>query len=394
MKDKIILWTSVVLLASAMLILFFLPKDNFQYEGDAAGIGEISISDWPVFRGNNALTGVSNSDLPDTPLLLWKFKTAAEVKSSPVITGMQVFAASADHKVYCLDLRTGENIWEFTLAARTECPPLCYGGCIYLGDEDGNFYAIDAEAGTPRWQSKVDGKITGSANFAEIPGTKNAYIVFGAYDSMLHCLEAATGKEFWRFKTGSFINGTPAVYGGNAVFGGCDSDIRVLSVADGKEVGLVKAGSYLPSSPAVKAGSIFAGQFENRLLRVDINGMKIAWSYSPQDGGAFFSSPATDGKVVAVGARDGRLHCVRAEDGSPLWTFKARGNVDSSPVICGKKLVCGSDDGRLYIIDLVSGSMLWSYEVGAPIASSPAVSMGIVVVGSDDGCVYAFGEKR
>jgi len=78
-------------------------------------------------------------------------------------------------------------------------------------------------------------------------------------------------------------------------------------------------------------------------------------------------------------------------DGSLVWSFKAKGDIDSSPVICDDKVVFGSEDGRLYMVGLADGALVWSYDTGQPIISSPAVAAGLVVVGCDDGYVYAFG---
>ena len=94
---------------------------------------------------------------------------------------------------------------------------------------------------------------------------------------------------------------------------------------------------------------------------------------------------------MLVGGRDKRLHCLNRSDGRRVWSFAARGKVDSSPVVCGDKVAVGSDDGRLYLVSLNDGQLLWSYEIGQPIDSSPAVAGGKIVIGCNDGNVYCFG---
>jgi eukaryotic-like serine/threonine-protein kinase len=43
------------------------------------------IDSWPIFRGDQNLTGVSNTIIPDSPKLLWTFETGDNLKSSPVV---------------------------------------------------------------------------------------------------------------------------------------------------------------------------------------------------------------------------------------------------------------------------------------------------------------------
>src|SRR6267378_7470529 len=51
-------------------------------------------SEWPMFRGNPALTGVSEAKLDNSLTLLWTFKTEKSVKSSPAISANRVFIGS------------------------------------------------------------------------------------------------------------------------------------------------------------------------------------------------------------------------------------------------------------------------------------------------------------
>src|SRR2546426_1468249 len=77
-----------------------------------------AASNWPMFRGNPALTGVASGTLPDKLSLLWSFKTDGPVKSSAAIVGGRVFIGSGDSHVYALELGSGKKSW----AAKTGGP--------------------------------------------------------------------------------------------------------------------------------------------------------------------------------------------------------------------------------------------------------------------------------
>ena len=122
---------------------------------------------------------------------------------------------------------------------------------------------------------------------------------------------------------------------------------------------------------------------------VDLDTGKIDWTYRDRNF-PYFSSPAVAADRIVVGCRDKRVHCIQRLTGKPLWTFRARGKVDSSPVVCDGKVIVGSEDGRLYLIGLSDGRQIASYLVGGPLVTTPAVSDGYAIVGSKDGFVYAY----
>ena len=119
-------------------------------------------ADWPVFRGNPALTGVAAGPLPTNSALLWTFKTAGAVKSSAVIGGGKVFIGSNDGQIYAIDFATGREVWAFKAGSAVQAAPLLANNSVFAGTSDGIFYALDAASGQPLWKYTTDGKIVGS----------------------------------------------------------------------------------------------------------------------------------------------------------------------------------------------------------------------------------------
>ena len=377
----------------------------------------VDSGNWPMFHCTQNLAGRAEGALPDSLVLLWKFKTGGEVKSSPAtcppnvwrinlagkptIESGLVFAGSADANVYAIDLKSGRQVWAYKTGDAVEAAPCVLGDSVFIGSSDSFLYALDAKTGQLKWKYQTGGKIMGAVNWVPSPNGHTIWLLVGSYDNKLHCVDSATGKAVWTYETGSYVNGSPAVdngspavgLAGKVIFGGCDAKIHVVSVADGKMLTQIDTGSYIAGSAAIVGGRVYVGNYDNVLLCGDIASSKVLWKYT---GGtsAIFSSPAVSEGVVVFGCRDKRVHCVNSDNGKPVWTFQTSGEVDSSPAICGDKVVVGSNDGRLYMIRLSDGKQVWSYEVGQPITSSPAVAGGMVVVGSDDGFIYAFGPSR
>lgn len=350
---------------------------------------------WPIYRGDQMLSGFTRESLPERMRLLWTFKTEDAIRSSPVIGNGMVFFGSFDGKVYSLDVESGRKLWEFNTESSVEASPILLKDTIYVGSLSGILYSLDARSGKQRWTYETRNRIAGSANWTQLKREKEYMIFVGSYDNMLHCVDSKKGKKIWTFATQHFINGSPALYGADPealVFGGCDAQVHLVSVVDGAPLGQIDAGSYIAASVAVSGANAFCGNYTGRLISIDLSRRKIIWEYGADGYGApFFSSPAIDDERVVIGSRDGGIHCVDRKTGEKIWIYMTGGEVDSSPVICGDRVVAGSTDGRLYIIRLDDGAELWSYEIGAGITSSPAVAGGRVIIGADDGRVYAFG---
>ncbi|MHC4983095.1 MAG: outer membrane protein assembly factor BamB family protein [Planctomycetota bacterium] len=366
------------------------------FAGEPTGRPAAKPSEWRIFRGDAALTGTADGELPDKLAPRWQFKTAGAVKSSPVIAEGKVFVGSNDGNIYAIDLRRGTKAWSYKTEDAVEAPPCVVDGRVYVGSTDGNLYCLDTE-GKLLWKYRTGDRIFGSANYLrvkapDVEGGLSTRVIVGSYDNKLYCLRADKPERLWTYETEYWINGTPAVCAGNIVFGGCDEVIHVISAADGKRVRTIEVGSYIAASAALTGDEAYIGHFDGKLMRVDTSSGEIVWSYG--DGqSAFFSSPAIGADRIVVGCYDRNVHCVSRKDGKKLWTFATGGQVESSPVICGEKVAVGSYDGRLYVLSLSDGSKLWSYDVGGAIATSPAVAEGMIIVGCTDGYIYAFGPQ-
>jgi outer membrane protein assembly factor BamB len=355
----------------------------------------VCLADWPLFRGDPALTGFAAGSLPDKPELRWTFKGEGEIKSSPVVTSNRVYFGSSHGHLVCLGLGDGKKVWEFKAGDGIEAAPAVFGGMVYVGSARGVFYALDAASGRLKWQHDTEGQIAGSANWIAPRAGQSALVVFGSYDNKVYGLQATTGKVQWTVTTQNYINGTPSVDQEKVVFGGCDGLLHIVGARDGRDLGHVEVGSYIAGSAALDRSLAFFGHYGNQVLCVDIDRKSVIWTYGKADGGdPFFSSPALGPDRLVIGGRDSRLHCLDRKTGKALWTFKTRGDVDGSPVICGDKAVFGSKDGRVYLVKLADGTLVWDYEIGTPVLTSPAVTDGLVVVGADDGRVVVFGTKK
>jgi len=365
-------------LLKTLLLIVFLAVSTLAQEAPA--------SNWSQFRGNSSLTGVSQSNVPNSLKPIWTWEAGDSIESSAAIVGTTVFVGSQKGDLVALSLENGSVYWKFsTGAAIGESSPAYGNGVVYIGDLNGWLNALNAVDGQKLWAFKTNGEIKSS------PVVVGNQVLIGSYDENLYSLSARTGKLLWKFKTNGPVHSTPSIANGMAFIAGCDELFRAIRIEDGKEVFNVSSGAYTGASPALKDGSAFYGTFDNEVLSVNLAAKQITWRYEhPQRKFPFYSSAAVTSDRVVIGGRDKMIHGLTLQ-GKEVWTFMTRARVESSPAIAGGRVYVGSNDGRFYVLSLSDGSKLWEFDAGAPLSASPAIANGRIVIGSQDGRLYCFG---
>src|SRR6185295_10433800 len=99
---------------------------------------------WSQFRGNQSLTGVSQSNVPPSLKPLWTYEAGDSIESSAAIVGGTVFVGSQKGELVALNLANGSVYWKFpTGNAIGESSPAYSNGVVYIGDLGGWLNAIN-----------------------------------------------------------------------------------------------------------------------------------------------------------------------------------------------------------------------------------------------------------
>ena len=86
---------------------------------------------WPIFRGDQNLTGVSKTTLPASPKLIWTFQTVDNIKGAPVVADGKIVIGSTDGVVYCIDTN-GKLLWKYDTGNSIEAPALILNKTVYI----------------------------------------------------------------------------------------------------------------------------------------------------------------------------------------------------------------------------------------------------------------------
>lgn len=206
--------------------------------------------------------------------------------SSPayaVINGKgQAIFGGGDGWAYGLEPKTGEIIWKFDLnpkdskyilggkGTRNEIisTPVVWENKVYLavgqdpehGEGPGHFYAIDA---TKTGDVTESGKVWhfGDKDFNRTISTAAVAdgLVYNAdLSGFLYCLDALTGKPYWRYDTEAAIWGSPLVVDGKVMLGDEDGELVVLEHGkEMKEIATIDMKNSVYTTPVAANGILY-----------------------------------------------------------------------------------------------------------------------------------------
>ncbi len=144
--------------------------------------------------------------------------------------------------------------------------PVLYKNRVYVpigqdpehGEGLGSLVCIDATrsgditANGAIWQNKT------IMRSLSTPAIFNGLLFIGDFSGFLHCYDAETGKESWKYDTKSHIWGSPLVVDGRVYTGTEDGDVIMLDVAkEMKLISKIDMKSPMYASPVVANGTLF-----------------------------------------------------------------------------------------------------------------------------------------
>ncbi len=411
--------------------------------GQAPAGAPLTGPEWPAYKGNAGLTGLSSDDSIRPPFkLAWTYRLDGDASSDAgagvTVAGGKVFVNIHNTRsILALDARTGRFVWEYRdRAIGYMTVPTYADGRLYLWQRQGKKAALvvlDAATGKEMLQQPLGAEGIGRhrAGLAVLDG--KVFCSDGADEPAVRAFDAKTGRELWRIGLGKE-----------------DGTSTVCPVAAGGKVFV-----------ATRATHAFKKSVAGATVALDAATGKILWRRQ----GVFPRvSLVTDGQVVACGmhlSENDKFHLLDAATGATLWeaprrfhyspatltpdlvlikpygtsifaldrqTGKERwqfhGKTTSgccSPVVAGGYAYLGTGvvapgdlesiqafkhghekesprergvTGTLHAIDLKTGKSAWRFSTGNTICGEPALAYGRLYFAGRDGCVYCFVPAR
>jgi outer membrane protein assembly factor BamB len=175
----------------------------------------------------------------------------------------------------------------------------------------------------------------------------------GCRDSNLYALDAATGKEKWKFNNaGSWVITSPAVTEGKVIFATSDSSLfHVLDAETGKPIAKQQTKAFMFSSPTVAKGVVYQGVLNGTLEARDLATGDLLWDYRTEASLQNRSWVLTSDRRFNVPF----LFRPRGDNGeSQIVSIAAEmsfGSFFSTPLVADGTVYLGSTDGSLYALE-------------------------------------------
>lgn len=433
-------------------------------------VASCSMADWSAYLNGNDRAGFSPVELSPNLNLAWTYKSPAKPikawsgpRAEPIEghemkhrvnfdDAMQVviqngrvyFGSTVDHRLHCVDAKTGSPIWSFRTEGPIRLAPTLAHGNVYFGSDDGVVYCLTTD-GELNWKLRVgpeDDRLLSRGEMISRWPVRTGVLIdgdiayFGAgvfpHETVYLCaVNAVDGSVVWRNDTISEQNAgrndlSPQGYLlANEEFLYVPSG-RSLPVAVSKQTGEIvfqrthswrtTAGGVVGGTKALLGdGQVYAGGPHHFLAMNERNGdvgqswingrqMVLAGDFAYlMDGEKIFCVDRADHAAASqekqkwfLKAREHRQDKAKvAEAKAKMREYMGVGIVwqhesDFDDVlIASDNLVIGGGLNQVVALDRESGEKVWEAAVEGNVRGL-ALDEAVLTVSTDSGNVYAF----
>jgi len=325
---------------------------------------------------------------------------AYQLFSRAAVSGGRVYIGAADGTLSAIEASTGKVCWQAAVGDWIRARPFVHGSLVAVATLGGEVAAY-RDAGRQAvllWRKKI----TRHGVFSDLTGD-SAGVVAASNDLFLTALSWRDGSVEWRSRfvepadhreetalgdSPPQLMQAPVIVASGRVFAaGPDHIVRAIEAASGRQLWRFEASGRIAAAPTAHQGKVLVGSYtgDGSFAAVDILTGKPLWKRGL---GSVWASPEGHGGRVYVGTTDGTFFCLRAEDGSELWRRRFGGGIYSAPAVDEHAVYTGSWDGHYYALDRNDGHVLWAWSPpgwpyqagGRPDSGAPAVVGDKVIV--------------
>jgi polyvinyl alcohol dehydrogenase (cytochrome) len=340
---------------------------------------------------------------------LWTFMGPSTTSTPAVVDGV-VYLPGWDGKVYALKLDDGKQVWTAMLPDLIDSSPTVTATQVFVSDDNGGVHALERATGKLQWSQTVDAHaethLWSSPVFIPDAGLVVLGVASGeeqvagmttpTFRGSVVALEAATGKQRWKFETASAASGSGpgiAVWGTAAV----DTTRKAMYIGTGNNYAM-PIGEYADSMLAINYETgklIWAKQFTaNDIFTI----------YSPMGPDADIGSSANlfslDGKdYLGIGVKTGIFYALERDTGAIKWMTMISGGSSLGGVVSASAYANGmlfaasnekiSGPTATVALDAKDGHIVWRYSSPNVTYGGLAHANGIVFLGTTAGSIFA-----
>ncbi len=365
--------------------------------------------DWGMLGGGTEASGYRQTRVPPTLSRRWSYPSVPTVRrdaqlawSAPVAAyGLVAASASTtegETHLYAFDVLKGAPLWEPYPLPDPVYPerggPALADGNLFAATVEGTVLCLDALRGTRVWEAALPpgARVFGAVLPVTLGERKLLYVpaaLQGVANGVLYALDARTGNAAWAADLPGPPDVAPA-FANNRVFIHDDNgNLSALDALTGAVLWRALCGAGFDAAPVVTGNFVYSATAKGVALCHRCDTGALVWTLAVTNA-PFSGTPACDGTLLYLPAGDG-LHIVSVGAGKAVKRLPSQRPIRSAPVVSGNTLFYGSTDGNVYASEAGRGveAAYQTGGVGSQIIAAPALADDALFVTATNGALYA-----
>ncbi|KAF9814728.1 hypothetical protein SFRURICE_014823 [Spodoptera frugiperda] len=260
-----------------------------------------------------------------------------------------------DGTIICFCLDTFKENWRVSVDSMIKSKAVCVKGQLYVASYDGNVRCLDILTGT----TDVTINICDQAISADLVLAKEEYVILGSLSGVCACIHTTSNTVAWRGLLGSPVFASPVLYDNDkyVVFAEVSGDIHCRTVEKGIKIwsyqgvkGNVFSSVYIKQIDKLKWQMVF-GCHDKCVYSLAVKNFQPTLLWKTQLTSPVYSTPSgLNDKLILAASNNGKLCILEAETGVLIEEYSLPNEIFSTPVMYGDFIYVGCRDDHLYSI--------------------------------------------
>jgi eukaryotic-like serine/threonine-protein kinase len=316
--------------------LTFPLEQVWEYSGNS-GISPFA----PAIADSTIFIGFLNGELHALNIFTGKkignVSMESAVNGSPFLERNAIYVplANSENSLRAYDLTDGKLKWKKKIGGM-ESSPLVIGQNLFTASNDGEVQCIDKNSSNTKWKFNAPKEIHSTL------AADSSLLFIGCDDGYLYSINMKDGSINWKFLAGAPVFSVPAIAGGKVYFGAENNRYFCVNIQDGLSEWMFDANSPVKYCSAVSDSSVYFTSVDGALYSLNKTNGKLNWTFKAKS--VICAGPSISGKYILISSFDKKVYILEKETGKTAWEHEFEGRVKTTPVFWnGYLIVCYED---------------------------------------------------